>query len=212
MKLSLENQERADTEVAGEILRGFRGVKMSLVDRNAEAATVELQGLADVAAGASKGRGVLLKQAPPRVKQPIDNSDMCHVLYINKASREDLRSSYSNQASLYKAAVEAECVEASPKAQVVASARGQQSDLGSKNTERLPTEPANKTFDRARELASSSHYYSGAAGPKKRTLPQTSPKMSQPYHNAIQRIEVLTQGANTPTKIDHEELLNFMNA
>ena len=197
VKLSLDNSGRSDVEVAGEILKGFRGVKMSLVDRNADAATVELQGLDDVAVGSSKGVGVLVKQPPLRPKQASGRAVTeigNHILHISKAGDEDLRSPTSNQAGFYKVNLEKKAykgVPVVPVAPVIPSPCAE-SDSGSQETARLPTEAAATTMNKARDLASALHYYNGAAGSKKKSLPQTSPQISVPFPSTLHRADTAT--------------------
>ena len=201
VKLSLEHQEKTDTEAAGEILKGFRGVKMSLGSRGAEAATAEPHGLDAVAAGASRGMGVRARQPAQKPSQPVAPELENHLLYISKARDEDLRSPTSNQAGLFKPSAGRGPRAGSPKAPVIPSPRAQ-SDAGSlpsQETARLPTEAATTTMNKARDpLSGTAHYYSGAAGARKKPLQPGSPGIPQPFQSTPQGVETPTQGGRSP--------------
>ena len=66
-------------------------------------------------------------------------------------------------------------------------------------------------MNKARDLASALHYYSGAAGAKKKPLPQTSPRITTPFPSTPHRADIATQQAGSPLKepTNLEELLEM---
>ena len=156
---------------------------------------------------------MLIKQSAQRIKQSnqelfeIDRQP--YILHINKASHEDLRSSYSNQGSLYKANVEREVSTNSPKEQVIVSPRIQ-SEF-SERTLRLITEDGTTTINKAREPAGSQKYYGGLTGTKKKTLSQASSQLSQPYQSKPADITIQQGNSKIKEPTNLEDLLK-MNA
>ena len=141
---------------------------MNVIDKKEEAAIVELQGVVDVQAGV-KGNGMLKKVKKAKNSKKEDDSEIDKALYIQKASKEELRSCFSPREAQEIVANDSPLP--SIKAQIVASPRHSQSEQGSENTERLPTDSAiNKTIDKTKELDKSSFYYNGSSGAKTRPL------------------------------------------
>ena len=98
---------------------------MNVIDKKEEAAIVELQGVVDVQAGV-KGNGMIKKVKKAKTSKKEDDSEIDKALYIQKASKEELRSCFSPREAQEIVANDSPLP--SIKAQIVASPRHSQSE------------------------------------------------------------------------------------